>query len=185
MKEQISSRQMIYTLILNRIGTVITIMPIIHMEPANQDIWIMLLISVFYCLLFNMPLLFLAMRFSNLSVIQYIEKIFGKFIGKIIGILYGLFFIRIAIFYYYIEIQMIRTTFMEELSPIIIVLVLMIVSIYMASRGLEVSVRTVEFFGPIVIISLILFIALGFNNIDLTVLLPIYDDSSLARINMG
>lgn len=101
------------------------------------------------------------------------------------GILYGLFFIRVAIHYYYIEIQMIRTTFMDELSPIIIILVLMIVSIYEASRGLEVSVRTVEFFGPIVVASLILFIVLGFNNIDLTVLLPIYEDSTLSRINMG
>lgn len=154
------------------------------MGPANQDIWLMI-ISTFYCLLFNIPLIFLAMRFSNLSIIQYMEKIFGKYIGKVLGILYGLFFIRVAIHYYYIEIQMIRTTFMDELSPIIIILVLMIVSIYEASRGLEVSVRTVEFFGPIVVASLILFIVLGFNNIDLTVLLPIYEDSTLSRINMG
>lgn len=153
------------------------------MGPANQDIWLMI-ISTFYCLLFNIPLIFLAMRFSNLSIIQYMEKIFGKYIGKVLGILYGLFFIRVAI-HYYIEIQMIRTTFMDELSPIIIILVLMIVSIYEASRGLEVSVRTVEFFGPIVVASLILFIVLGFNNIDLTVLLPIYEDSTLSRINMG
>ncbi|NLY86588.1 MAG: GerAB/ArcD/ProY family transporter [Tissierellia bacterium] len=159
-------------------------MSIIHMGPANQDIWLMI-ISTFYCLLFNIPLIFLAMRFSNLSIIQYMEKIFGKYIGKVLGILYGLFFIRVAIHYYYIEIQMIRTTFMDELSPIIIILVLMIVSIYEASRGLEVSVRTVEFFGPIVVASLILFIVLGFNNIDLTVLLPIYEDSTLSRINMG
>lgn len=185
MKEQISSRQMIYVLILNRIGTIITLMSIIHMGPANQDIWLMMILSTFYCLLFNIPLLFLAMKFSNSSIIEYMEKIFGKFIGKILGISYGLFFIRIAVLYYYIEIQMIRTTFMEELSPVIIILVLMLVLIYVASRGLEVSVRTIEFFGPIVILSLIFYVVLGFNNIDLTVLLPIYGDSTLSGINIG
>ena len=42
-------RQMIYVLILNRIGTIITLMSIIHMGPANQihDDFIN-----FYCLLF-------------------------------------------------------------------------------------------------------------------------------------
>ncbi|NLV89007.1 MAG: GerAB/ArcD/ProY family transporter [Tissierellia bacterium] len=185
MKEQVSTRQMIYVLVLNRIGTIITIMSIIHMGPGNQDIWIMMILSTFYCLLFNLPFLFLSMRFSKSSIIGYMEKIFGKFIGKILGVAYGLFFMRIAILYYYIEIQMIRTTFMEELSPIIIVTVLMIVSIYIASRGFEVSVRTIEFFGPIVIGSIIFYIVLGFNNIDLTVLLPIYQDSSLASLSMG
>lgn len=185
MNEQISSRQMMYVLLLNRIGTVITIMPIIHLGPANQDIWIMMILSIIYCLLLNLPILFLAMRFSNLTIVQYMERIFGKFLGKIIGILYGIYFVRIAIIYYYVEIQMIQTVFMDELHPLIIIISLVIVSIYVVTKGLEVSVRTVEFFGPLIITSLILIIALGFNNIDMTVLLPIYADSSLSSINIG
>ncbi|HEY8362961.1 MAG TPA: endospore germination permease [Tissierellaceae bacterium] len=185
MKEQVTSRQMMFLLLLNRIATVITVMPIIHMGPANQDIWIMMILSVFYCFLYNLPTLYLSIKFSDLTIIQYMEKIFGKIIGKALGILYGLYFIRIAIIYYFAEIQMIRTIFMDELHPLIIIVVLMLVSVYVATRGLEVSVRTVEFFAPIVIASLILFIVLGFNNIDLTVLLPIIADSTFTSLNLG
>ncbi|HAE92834.1 MAG TPA: hypothetical protein DCG60_09390 [Tissierella sp.] len=185
MIEKISTRQIIFIITISRIATIITIMPIIHMGPANQDIWIMAILSFFYTIVTNIPLLFLSSRFSNLTLIGYMEKIFGKFIGKIVGAFYGIFFMRTAILFFYIAVQMIRTTFMTELAPIIIVLVLMVLCIYISSRGLEVLARSAEFFGPIIIVSLIIVIILGFNNIDLTILLPIYKDSNFLNINLG
>ena len=80
---------------------------------------------------------------------------------------------------------MIRTAFMTELAPIIIILILMIVCIYITSKGLEVIARAAELFGPIIIISLIIFMLLGYNNIDFSVLLPIYRDSGFLDINLG
>ncbi len=185
MIEKISTRQTILIITISRIATIITIMPIIHMGPANQDIWIMSILSFFYTIVTNMPLLFLSTKFSNLTLIGYMEKIFGKFFGKIIGVLYGVLFMRVAILFFYIAVQMIRTAFMTELESIIIILVLMTFCLYISSRGLEVLARTAEFFGPIIIVSLILVIFLGFNNIDLTILLPIYRDSTFLSINLG
>lgn len=45
MIEKISTRQIIFIITISRIATIITIMPIIHMGPANQDIWIMAILS--------------------------------------------------------------------------------------------------------------------------------------------
>ncbi|MDR7856540.1 endospore germination permease [Tissierella sp.] len=185
MMEKISTRQVIFVIIISRIANFITIMPIIHMGPANQDIWIMVLASVFYGILLIIPILFLSSRFSNLTIVGYMEKIFGKIIGKVIGILYGIFFIRTAIVFYYITIQMIRTTFMTEMAPIIIILILMAVCMYSIPKGFEVLARVGELFGPIIIVSLIIFMLLGFNNIDLTILLPVYRDSGFLSINRG
>ncbi|CAK7084821.1 endospore germination permease [Tissierella carlieri] len=185
MIEKISTRQIIFVIIISRVATVLTVMPIIHMGSANQDIWVMILVSSFYTILSIIPILFLSAKFSNLTIIGYIEKIFGKVIGKIIGIFYGIFFIRTSILFFYIATQMIRTAFMTELAPIIIILILMIVCIYITSKGLEVIARTAELFGPIIIISLIIFMLLGYNNIDFSVLLPIYRDSGFLDINLG
>lgn len=185
MIERISTRQEIFIIAISRIANFITIMPIIHMGPANQDTWIMLILSFFYTIITNIPLIFLSIRFNDLTIIGYMEKLFGKFIGNILGIVYGIFFMRLVILFFYIAIQMIRTTFMTELAPIIVIIVLMILFLYAASRGVEVLARTAELFGPIIIGSIILFVLLGYNNIDFNILLPIYRDSTFLGINKG
>lgn len=185
MMEKISTRQEILIITVSRLSTVITIMTIIHTGTANQDIWIALILSAFYTIITNIPLIFLSTKFSDLTLIGYMEKIFGKIIGKIIGILYGVLFIRIVVFFFYIAIQMIRMAFMTELSPVVIIFVIMIVCIYAASSGLEVLARTVEVFGPIIIGSIIIFVLLGYNNIDFSILLPVYKDSTFLGVNRG
>ena len=185
MIEKISTRQIIFVITISRIATMITIMPIIHMGPANQDIWIVIIVSFFYTILSLIPLTFLSTRFSNLTIIGCLERIFGKYIGKIIGVFYGILFMRTSILFFYIANQMVRTTFMTEISPMIVILVFFIVCVYIASRGIEVIARFAELFCPIIIVSLITFTVLGFNNIDLTILLPIYRDSTFLNINLG
>jgi spore germination protein KB len=74
---------------------------------------------------------------------------------------------------------------MTEISPVIIIIVFIIICIYIISRGLEVIARFIELSGPIIIVSLITFTVLGSNNIDLTILLPIYKDSTFLSINRG
>ena len=105
MIEKISTRQIIFVIIISRVTTVLTVMPIIHMGSANQDIWVMILVSSFYTILSIIPILFLSAKFSNLTIIGYIEKIFGKVIGKIIGIFYGIFFIRTSILFFILQLK--------------------------------------------------------------------------------
>lgn len=185
MVEKISSRQTLFILVVARVANIITMMPVIHMGTANQDIWIMILLSFFYSIILALPILFLSNRFSNLTIIGYMEKIFGKLIGKIIGILYALFFLRITILFFYIALQMIRVAFMTELRCIVIIIVLVTLCLYATTRGLEVLARTADLFGPLVIFSLIFITILGINKTDLTLLLPIYKDSGFIGINLG
>lgn len=185
MKEGISSRQAILLITICRIVSVLTIMSPIYMGPANQDIWIVVLTSFIYTILTTIPILFLSNKFNNLTIIQYMEKIFGKFVGKFVVIIYTIFYTRIAILFFYISIQMIRSSFMPDTKPIITTVVLMISCVYIASKGIDVIARFAEMFVPIILIMISIFIVLGYNNVDLSVLLPIYKDSTFLNINYG
>lgn len=185
MKESISSRQAILLIMICRITTILTIMPTIYIEPANQDNWIVIIVSFAYILLSSIPALFLSSKFSDLNFIGYIEKIFGKFIGKIIGITYIIFYMRTVILFSYLSIQIIRTAFLPDIKPVMTIILLIISCIYIASKGSVTIGRYTELFVPIILVVISLFIILGYNNIDLTIFLPIYKDSTFWQINYG
>ena len=107
MLKKVSSRQLILLITISRITTILTVMPTIYMSPANQDTWIVILLSFFYTILFCSPLLFFGGRFNNSTMIVFMKKIFGIRIGTFIGILYGVFFSIIAIIFSYVTVQMI------------------------------------------------------------------------------
>lgn len=185
MVEKVSTRQIIFLIIISRIANILTIMPVIHMFPNNQDTWIVIIVSFFYTVLICIPILFLSHRFNDLTIIGYMEKIFGKILGKFVAILYAMFFIRATIMSFYTSIQMIRSTFMTELLPMISIFILIVSCTYIVSRGLEVLARFVELFGSIILSMILVFALLGYNNIDLSILLPVYKDSSFFYINLG
>lgn len=185
MNERISSRQAILLITICRTVTILTIMPTIYVEPANQDIWIVIILSFAYTMVTAIPVLYLSSKFSELNFIGYIEKIFGRFIGKIIGSIYVFFYIKTAIKYSYISIQMMRTSFLSNTKPIITIIFLILSCLYIASKGSVAIGRYTEFFVPTILGVMGLFIILGYDNVDLAVLLPIYKDSTFWEVNYG
>ncbi|SHE64145.1 Spore germination protein [Tissierella praeacuta DSM 18095] len=185
MNEKVSSRQAIFIITISRITTVLTIMSPVYMSPANQDVWISIILSFFYTILTCVPLLFLANKFKEFTIIGYMEKILGKILGKIVGILYAIFFATIAIFFSYISVQMIRASFLSDTKTYIIILFLIASCLYIVSKELVVILRFSELMVPIILVSLIIFIFLGYNNMDFKLLLPIYKDSTFLDINIG
>ncbi len=183
--EKISSRQIIFLIIISRITTAISFMPTIHKPPANQDIWLMNIISIFYILIVFFPVLFLTKKFSGLSIIEYMEKIFGKVLGKIIGIFYGLFFAFETIFIINIQTLVVGSTLLTDESNFVIISIITVVCIYIATRGLEVIGRTSEIFGPIIVTVITVMLITGYKNVDFSLLLPIYKDSTFLALNQG
>ncbi len=75
-------------IIVYRVIIAFTYLPVVNIPPGNQDIWIVLLMSIPYTILLCVPLIYLGNRFNNFTLIEYTEKISGKIVGKIIGIYY-------------------------------------------------------------------------------------------------
>lgn len=185
MTEKVTNRQAILLIVICRIVTILTVMPTVNVEPANQDIWIVVIVSFFYTILVAVPLLFISNKFNDLNLIGVVEKIFGKFLGKLVGIIYIIFYIIMAILSFYTTTQMIRTSFLPDNKPMIIIIILMISCIYLCSKGSVSIGRYAELFTPALLILLGIFIILGYDNVDFSILLPIYKDSTFWNINLG
>jgi spore germination protein KB len=162
-----------------------TFMPILTAPPANQDVWIVLLASFFYIVIFNAPVLILMNKFRGLNINEVTEIILGKFIGKVASLL----FVGLFLFCYIACMQM--GAIFSSLSilpgtPIwAIVVSAFAAATYVAYKGAGTIGRLATFLVPFVMLTVILFSLMGLDMMDLKNLKPILAESSLAEINLG
>lgn len=185
LEEKITSRQMIFLMAITRTSISISTMPTINLPPYNQDMWIMVLLSIIYTTVMMIPLLFLANKFKKYSLIGYLQIIYGNKIGKIIGTLYGLFFILQSINGATIQSELVASTLLDDSSNIVVSIAFMIACIYCVSRGIANLTRAAEAFGPVVLIILVILLLLGLPNVHFELLKPVFVDSTLNDLSMG
>lgn len=183
--EKITSRQLI--LIISTFGLSITIsyMFALSLPPKNQDVWIMILLSFIYSLIFRTPLLFLNSKFPELTLVEMLEKILGKYVGKFFGLLYALYFVVYTGFIVILQAQMTGVNILARTPNWLIIGLTIIACLYIGSKDLVMMCWTGELVTPISLAAIILLILLGLKNVDFTLLLPILSDSTFAEINKG
>ncbi len=162
-----------------------TFMPILTAPPANQDAWIVLLLAFVYILILNVPVLFLMNKFRGMNINETLETILGKFFGKATALIYVLFFV-----YCFTACSLITLLFVDLYifpeTPIWAVMVLMAVPIcYTAYKGAGAIGRLSTFIVLFIILTVIIFFALGATKMDLKELLPVLADSTFLEINEG
>ncbi len=185
MEESITTKQMIALIILSRLSTGLSIMPTIDIRPFNQDLWIMILVSIIYTWIIMTPLLFLASKFKSSTIIGYLEIIYGKYLGKVLGVLYGFAFLITAFNTSTIQSELIASSILTDTSENIIVIAMMLTCIYGVSRGVTTGLRAVEVLAPVSITIVVILMILGVNNFKYYLLLPILADSTILDINLG
>lgn len=183
--DKINSRQMILILIIFRITMSISYMPSINFPPHNQDTWIIVLLSFFYVIPLKAPLLFLANKFKDKDIIEYLEIILGKFLGKFVGILYFLYFFFYTIIVIVIQVQLAGVNILSNTVTWLILLVLLTISIYIALKGIVSIFWTSELITTTSLIILSSLIVLGLNEIDISLLYPVLKSSEPIDINKG
>jgi len=162
-----------------------TFMPILDTPPANQDVWIVLIISAFYTTILSIPALILANRFRGLSVNEMTELILGKFLGKVASFLFfALFLFCFAACMSIAAIFASIAIFPE--TPIWAFLLYAIVPISYASyKGVGTIGRLATFIVPFVMLTIIIFFLMGTDMMELRVLRPVLADSSFLQLNEG
>ncbi len=184
-EEKVTKRQAIMLMVLSRLSISISTMPTIDIPPYNQDIWIIVILSIFYTAVLMIPLLFLANRFNEYNLIGYIELIYGKIVGKTLGISYLLFIFFSGIIAAFNHVELVNATILTNSMNSLLILVLVVTAIYTVSRGLIVRLRAVEIFGPVAIFTIILLVILGLKDVDFSFLLPVLADSTLRDLHSG
>lgn len=184
-KERITSRQAVLLLSMFRITLVISYTPALGLPPANQDVWIAVMLSFVYTLILRIPVLFLANKFNNLTMMEYTEKIMGKFIGKFIIIIYGIYFLAYSVFTLIIQSQFVGVAVLTRTPYWIMIILVLVLSIYICIKGLVILYWSAELIIPVALFSIISLIILGLKNVDFNLMLPILSDSTFLEVNQG
>ena len=183
--QKITTRQIMLYIIATRISIAISVMPAINLPPYNHDIWIMVLFSILYTIVLMIPLIYLANKFTEYSMVGYMKIIFGKTIGKILGILYALYFIIISINGTTIQSELVATSFLVDTSNIVIIGVMVSTCVYLVSRGVVNIVTSSELLVPIALFIIMSLVLIGLFLVDYSILLPILKYSSFKDMNLG
>jgi len=176
--EKISLRQVIFLLVMSHLAIVL-----LSFSSSNQDIWISEIFALFYIAILSAPLLFLSKQFANLTLVEYIPILTGKWVGKILGVLYVAFFLFNATVDLSLFDNILRPINFPETPDYAIILLAVTSCAYAVYKGVECIARTAEIFAPQILAVIILYTALQVNDMDLKVFLPILADSTFSEIN--
>lgn len=174
-KVKISAYQLFVLLFLFEMGTAIFVPLAID---AKQDAWLAILIGMAggICLFLIYHRIFA--YYPDLSPPEYLQMIFGQFLGKIVTFLYLLYFL-------YLEARVLRD-FGEMLAinfypetPILVLIGLMMLTVVIAVRnGIEVMARTAELlFVVYLLLSLAAFLLLLLSGVvDIQGMKPVLEN---------
>ena len=185
MKQQISSTQLCFLLASSALMFPYTFMPIFRVPPMNQDVLIVLLLSVFYIVFLNSPLLILTNKFRGCKFTQMNDILLGKIGGKFCSSLFMFF-----AFLCYFECLMITIQFTNiyflSATPVWFLALIMIIPVFYASmKGAGTIGRIALIILPLIIITIVFFFALGIKDFELNLMRPVLKDSSFIELNKG
>jgi len=132
-KQKISSRQFKILVVMCFVGTSILVTPASLASEAKQDAWLAAITG----LLFGLPIVYIynsvGRHMHNMTLIEYIEKVLGKWLGKIVSLLFIFFcFINSASLLYIVG-DFLTTQIMPE-TPIQFTNTLFVIVVVMGTR---------------------------------------------------
>lgn len=174
--DKISLRQLKRILVFDLFSVSVLITPRIATASAGKDGLITIILAVLYALFYAWVLLSLA-KCTRGNYLDYSQKSLGSIITFIIGLLYIIKFSACCVFTARLFGEIINETLLEDTDPRIIILILLIVSAYSASKGFEVRARITEILYFIVIVPIFILLILGLSKIQLSNLTPLFTES--------
>jgi len=171
---KISARQVILLVFSSRITILIAFLPILVAPPANQDVWLSVLVMGPTNLILAVPIYLLAKRFPHQTLYEYCQTIMGK-AGLGVGILFVWFFLHTTTISLSNFSRFLTTTIMPETPFLFFVITLTLVSAYAVHHGIEVLGRFSEFIAPFIMLTIITISLLLSQEMDFHELTPILE----------
>ncbi|MFC5447720.1 GerAB/ArcD/ProY family transporter [Paenibacillus aestuarii] len=155
---KISVNQFAVLVMIFTIGTTILVIPSGLAADAKQDAWIAAIVGVGLNVLLVCLYNFISNYFPNLTLVEYNEALFGKWLGKVISLLFIFFaFIGAATVLFYTG-NFVNTQVMPE-TPIQAVNIIFATVVVMGVRlGIETLARTAEIFFPWIILLFVILV---------------------------
>jgi spore germination protein KB len=179
---KISPLQFGIVVLIYSLGSSALLLPSIVVSIAKQDAWI----SVLACILIVIPLVSmwtrLARKYPALTIIQYSERIVGKWFGKMIGVMYVWFCLYLSALVLRNLGDFITTNILAQTPIEVVHILFMIPIVYGVYLGLEVISRTSEILFPWIIVIFGIASILLLANIDLRRVPPVLADGLIVPV---
>lgn len=169
---KISDRQLKKMLVFDMISISILTVPYIAASGAGKDGLISIIIAFLAAICYGLLMLFFCKQI-RIDYLQYCQDTLGKVLTFLFGFLYLLKFFLSAIFVLSLFTTVIHETILPNTNTKGILFCLIIVSVFYASKVMEVRARMVELLYYIVLIPLLLFFLLGFFKVNMANLAPL------------
>lgn len=149
---------------------------------TKNEAWIPVIVGSVLCI----PLIFLfrtlMVMFPDKNFLQVLDEVYGPVLGKIIGIAYLWFFITLAA----VNLQDIgdfaKITFTTETPHTVLTIICVFVAVWAVRHGFKVISRYSKMFTIIEFIIIGVSIALLFNQMDFTNLLPVFTQPAVKYV---
>ncbi|MFF2890317.1 endospore germination permease [Paenibacillus sp. NPDC057967] len=175
MNEMMSGRQFALLAAYISVGDSMLVLPTIPTSAAKQNAWVSALVGLCAGLLIVWLLSAIGKLYPRLTLVQYVEKLFGKWLGKIVSICF-IFYLFLSLAAHTREIGDFMTTQMMPETPIQAIHIMYAGILVMAARlGMETIARTGEFFFSFLLLLLFVFFLFLIPDIKVNHLLPFWD----------
>ncbi|MZQ81297.1 endospore germination permease [Paenibacillus sp. 5J-6] len=162
----------------------LTVSPTI--EIARQDAWISLLVAGIIGLVITLILVRVSQRHSAYTLVEFAQKLCGKWVGKLIAALYILVWFSVSA-----DILRIFSLFIKQFlfhdTPIWVIAALMVAAmVYINYAGsIEAIARFSELAGPLLLVGILITFGLNVTNLQPDLILPVFADSGVIPILKG
>ncbi|NLJ90677.1 MAG: GerAB/ArcD/ProY family transporter [Clostridiales bacterium] len=170
--ERISTNQLKRLIVFNLLSISLLVIPSIAVSSAGREGLISILIALLFALIYSFYIGFVSKATSG-NLIKYSKDKCGGFLTYIVGLFYILKYIACLILYVKLFARVIKETLLEDGNIRLIILMLILASAYLASKGLEVRARIAEILYLIILVPVALFLILGLKKLELGNILPI------------
>ncbi len=153
--EKISNRQLFFILFMMRTTVVIGFLPVLTTADALQDAWASSILSFFGAALIVLIIAGLGIRFPNMTIIDYSQRLLGKWPGKILSLILLWAFLVIMATDTRIYCEALVTGFLSETPLPFIIYTMIITGSVAAYSGIEVIARAADLLFPIFLAMLI------------------------------
>ncbi len=173
--EKINNRQLFFILFILRTTVIISTLPVLTSADAFQDAWAAALLSYLGAAAMVVLIAKLGMHYSQMTVVEYGEKLLGKLPGRAVALIILWIFLHSAANESRIFAESVVTLFLTETPLVFVVGIMVLGGTYAAYQGIETIGRAADIIFVIfsLMISVSLLLPITVLNIGLANLEPI------------
>lgn len=182
MKKLISTRQLIFMLIISLVTLKVLFLPSLLVKDIGRDSYIFFFLMLLLDFLVLCIFLYLYNKFPELSFYQIIQKFFGTVIAKIIMFLFCLFFLAKCWAVFQSNFVYLNENLHSTIKWYTFSIPILVVVFYMSTFGFNAFGRLVEIMFPIIVVGFLLGFFTGLFRADFSNLLPICENGFFSYI---